>query len=439
MCESNLNKNDKSNINDKLNVRILNSERENIKISPKIDIAFKTLFRNEKKLMINFLNEIFDFKVLDIEFGNKEIIPVEAQNATINNENNKISKKAKADDTNDNKNKNVNEKLGKMYTLSEVKKENFKNVFVKGKFYDISYGQNKDFILTALTDKNKLIKIEIQVNRTGHIFKRSLRYSSGIHFPSLPKGMSYDIIPDVIMINLLDSDLFENNNEKRHWIFEFKERETNKGEGFEHMINIHFIELKKYENLNKKDLKNKYKWIFFLNNPNDDYFRNEETPEIFKEAREKLLTLSKNKKFLALCQQREKDLLDLISTRDEAKAEGIAEARAKGRTESKAKGLVKGRAEGEAKGIAAGKEFKNFEIAINLIKNNVNKDTIERCTGFSKTKIDIIKNFIEAPNDKIEDLKLQLNLNIDLNHLIKIFENCNINIYDREIKKRKTK
>ncbi|ORX87854.1 hypothetical protein BCR32DRAFT_324216, partial [Anaeromyces robustus] len=147
------------------------------------------------------------------------------------------------------------------------------------------------------TENHELINIEIQFHKTGNMFKRSLFYASGIIFHSLPSGEKYDDIPNVILINILNYNLFTDpeDMEQRHWIFEISERNTKKGKGFEDLINFHFIELPKFEDESNEIMVKQFPWILFLLDPNNSYFRTKETPTCFLKARETLYELSKDK------------------------------------------------------------------------------------------------------------------------------------------------
>ncbi|ORX78369.1 hypothetical protein BCR32DRAFT_247230 [Anaeromyces robustus] len=145
--------------------------------------------------------------------------------------------------------------------------------------------------------------------------------------------------------------------------------------------------------------------VFFLNDPNNKYFRNKETPAIFKEAREKLLTLKEDDNFYQVYLQREKDLYDVIAAREEGEAEG--------------------------------EENKAFEVAVKMILDKFKEDMIEKYTGLSEAKINILKEFLNEPNYQIDVLKSQLNLKIDEKKILEIIENCKVNYEDRKMKKRK--
>jgi len=54
----------------------------------------------------------------------------------------------------------------------------------------------------------------------------------------------------LIMINLLNYNLFED-LDKRHWIYTLREIETNRSDDIENLLNIHFIELRKFKKKKK--------------------------------------------------------------------------------------------------------------------------------------------------------------------------------------------
>ncbi|ORX78362.1 hypothetical protein BCR32DRAFT_328582 [Anaeromyces robustus] len=332
----------------------MESEKLTVEINPKVDIAFKSLFINNKKMMIDFLNNIFDSEIIidDLEYKNIEMLTT---NPIVNNTDDENS-----EDSENTTNKNKIGKLGKMDTLLAIQNKNFKR---KRKFDLLKNHQS--ILMTAKTNHNKLVNIEILFNKTGHMFKRSLYYSSGIIFHSLPQGRWYGEIPN-------------------------------------------------YMNIEQEELENKFTWFFFLNDPNNKYFRNKKTPTIFKEAREKLLTLKGDNNFYQVYLQREKDHYDVIAAREEGKAEGKEESREEG------------------------KEYIAFEVAVKMILDKFKEDIIEQYSGLSEAKINILKEFLNEPNCQIDVLKSKLNLKIDEKEILEIIENCKVNYENREIKKRKT-
>jgi len=70
------------------------------------------------------------------------------------------------------------------------------------------------------------------------------------------------------------------------------------------MLNIHLIELSKFERLyNNGKLNENNPWYLFLIDPNNDYFLNNKTPVKFIQARETLLSLEGNEKYIKVCEK----------------------------------------------------------------------------------------------------------------------------------------
>ncbi|OUM59663.1 hypothetical protein PIROE2DRAFT_63626 [Piromyces sp. E2] len=189
----------------------------------------------------------------------------------------------------------------------------------EGNKYEEVDDNNKTF-LQAKT-KSNVINIKIQLFYKGDLFKESLFYSSSIIKHSLHVETGYSGIPDVVIINLLNYDMFDKNNPKFHWTYGLIERQLKKEDKFCKPLNFHFIELKKFmkqinknnNEANKNELIQGNPWLYFKNNPNDKFFRNNKTSHLFKKAREKLLSLQKDPEFYFKYVLREMELIDTIS------------------------------------------------------------------------------------------------------------------------------
>ena len=90
------------------------------------------------------------------------------------------------------------------------------------------------------------------------------------------------LILNIVMINLLVCNMYDENNPKYHWINGLIEIELKKKENrFSRMLNFHFIELEKFviqiKNNNNESNRNKLiqenPRLYFMKNPNDEYFR----------------------------------------------------------------------------------------------------------------------------------------------------------------------
>ena len=68
---------------------------------------------------------------------------------------------------------------------------------------------------------------------------------------------------------------------------------------FKDVINIHFIELEKFENIQKQSekIENENLWYLFLVDPNNNIFLNGDTPKNFVTARKILLDLESDSNY----------------------------------------------------------------------------------------------------------------------------------------------
>ena len=204
----------------------------------------------------------------------------------------------------------------------------------------------------ALTKRKEIINIEIQVKNADDMFKRSLFYTSDVIIHSLKSGDLYNDLPKIVIINFLHYNIIKNNKNKFHWCFSFHDKTTKTEEGFKDVINIHFIELKKFENIQKQSEKNDNEnlWYLFLVDPNNRIFLNGDTPKKFVTARKILLDLERDSNYTNIMDKETKDYQEYIN--------GL-----KYREEI-------GREKGEKEGIKKGKKRISFEVALTMFKEN---------------------------------------------------------------------
>jgi len=331
----------------------------------KISEMYNIVIENERVNMENIINK----RINELDSSDKEIKQMESFKNNLNESFEKI-------------NKSINKKCD-----NEIKI-----------MYERIEQDNKDFVkMEATTEANELINIEIQVKNKGNMFKRSLYYASNIISQSLVKGQPYNKLPKLIMINLLNYNIFKKEKEKPHWIFTLKEKETNEEKGFYGLINFHFIELPKYDKIyDNTTMEKQYPWILFLNKPNDECFT-KKPEKIFIEARKVLLTLQRDKKFKILYDQRLKEWTDYISEMEERERKGER----KGIVKGERKGIVKG----ERIGIVKGERRKDIYFMLYMIKNGVN----ERPPRINEKDFDLIKDFMANSDSSIDALAINLN------------------------------
>ncbi|ORX84892.1 hypothetical protein BCR32DRAFT_325712 [Anaeromyces robustus] len=283
-----------------------------------IDKNYIENFKNKAKFEINSL--LLNIKNEINNYIKKTIIKFNNDNASDDVDDEKLKAIMKT-----NTKKLVNEFLKEIYNEQSYRLTDLENNIINyiiTKFCELN---DEDGIrVKAKTNSDEYLNIEIQVQKTGNMFKRSLYYASGVIFQSLPRGNKYNDMPNLIMINILNYKLFKNTEKEKlkyHWVFTFKEKDTNEEKDFKGLLNIHFIELPKYKRLNQKVLQNKYPWILLLNDPNNKYFKEKEAPQIYLDARNELITLQKNPELVEIIRRREKEWTDYISEKYEIKME----------------------------------------------------------------------------------------------------------------------
>ena len=253
------------------------------RMDPKVDFVFKTLFGTpeNKELLLSFLNA-----TLNPPAG-KEIVEVTLENT-------EITKKALKDKT----------------AILDIR---------------------------ATTGDKTLINIEVQLVDERNIEKRTLYYWSKLYSGQLAAGQKYQELKQTITINILDFD-YLTKILKSHSIFQL--RDTESGVMLTDDIEIHFLELKKFDsyNPNVQTSDPLSQWMLFLKQENEKVLEViAMTNPVINKAFNKLDVLSNDKKARAEYEQRLKSLRDrnsiLYSAREEGKLEGRLEGKLEGRLE----------------------------------------------------------------------------------------------------------
>ncbi len=214
------------------------------------------------------------------------------------------------------------------------------------------------------------INIEMQLANQYNIDKRSLYYSSQIISGQVQKSEKYKLLRKTTTINLLYFNYFPHPH--YHNIYHLTEKRT--GIPYTNLLQLHFIEMKKFENLQQsgttiEEQDRLAKWIRFLTNEDDSMWEHlaQEHP-IINKAVNYLKEISENSMNRWYYEMRQKAIMDMDSMMEGAREEGEA----KGRTEGKTEGKV--------------------EVAIRMLRKGVDLDIIMEFTGFSKAEILEIQN-----------------------------------------------
>ena len=227
----------------------------------------------------------------------------------------------------------------------------------------------KDTILDvfATNEQGDEFIVEMQKKHLGDFAKRSMFYTAKSYVNQLPKGGSYSNLNKIYFVGILDFELFKGKNFiTRHLIIN---QETGRQDlkDFE----FTFIELAKFQKELLELSSILDKWIYFIKNAGDLTV----IPKEFKSLKDfKDAFVVSNQ---ASWQKKEMDVYDYVNIKaydevhalDTAKKEGIQE--------------------GIEKGIEKGKKEEKIEIAKNLLKANLDFESIAKATGLT---IEEIKN-----------------------------------------------
>ncbi|OQY10836.1 MAG: transposase, partial [Fusobacteriia bacterium 4572_132] len=245
------------------------------RINPRVDFAFKKLFGVEenKELLVDFINSIV----------------------------------SKADQVNE------------ITLLNPYNEKNFRNDKIS--ILDIK----------AKSVNGKIYNIEMQIADQDYYNKRALYYWSRLYSGQLSSGINYDNLKKTIGINILNFNCLDEKN--YHNIYKLKNTETNNE--FIDDIEIHFIELEKYDEKISTMLD---RWVNFLKKA--DVYDNNRLPKELEEVAtiKKAIDLLNNMNFTE--DERESYEARLKWLRDEEMALKTAEK--KGVAIGIKKGIIKG-------------------------------------------------------------------------------------------------
>ena len=244
--------------------------------------------------------------------------------------------------------------------------EEIKSISIEEKRIDVS----------ILVDE-KLSIVEIQLINKYNMIERTLFYWSKMYMNQIKKGVDYSKLNKTITINILDFDYID--TIKYHsWYHLYEAEEQNK---LTDILEIHFVELNKFNKANKEYNDKLQKWLQFIINP-----CSEEVQSIMvkdheiKEAMDILSQISGDEEIVRLAEMREKAILDENTRLNAAKKQGIGLGEIKARREDILDNLKE-----------IGEVSKEL---ISIIESESNIDKLKKWLRFS-IKCESIEEFIQ--------------------------------------------
>lgn len=209
----------------------------------------------------------------------------------------------------------------------------------------------------AKTEDGTQIDIEVQLTNQHNMDKRTLFYWGKLFNEKIAKGEDYKNLNKVITINILDFDYI--NLDKFHTKFHLWEDES-KDYMLTDLVEIHFVELSKFNRLEEKNLKEDrlQRWLTFFNKDISEEKLKElmEMDMDIKRAEERLEYLSSDKNTIEIYKAREKSLHE------------------------------------RANMISSAKDEKTIEIAINLLVMEMDVESVSKATGLSIEEVKSLKH-----------------------------------------------
>ncbi len=246
---------------------------------------------------------------------------------------------------------------------------------IKNPYNEKEFLEQKGSVLDikAKSVEGKWYDIEMQVLSEDWFAKRSLYYWSGLYRGQIEQGVCYSELRKAICINILNFDHLDN-EPSYHNVYKVKNVAS--GEELLDEFEIHFIELRKYDETLADSLSRAIdRWVHFLKLAGryDSESMPEElkaTPSVSK-AMHMLERLTATKEEREIYEARERWFMDLLST---------VETKVR---RSREEGLEEGKEIGKAEGI----EETRRENALRMLRDGLNVANAAKYSGLSEEEV----------------------------------------------------
>ena len=223
---------------------------------------------------------------------------------------------------------------------------------------------------------NTVCDVEMPVGNEANINNRSVYYMVKMAANELKISEEYNTQKKTIVINFLNFDFFKRNSYHNiaHMKFEKSSKEAYIDLGYKKedelvtdVLEMHFIELKKFKKKNPDTSKTSNQWLWLIIREEEKIRMTEKENKQIKKAIEILDEMSMDPKEWELYDSRERAIVNYNS--------GILNA--------EERGMKKGKKEG----IKEGKRREKEETAKKLLELDVEIETIKKATGLSEEEI----------------------------------------------------
>lgn len=218
--------------------------------------------------------------------------------------------------------------------------------------------------------------IEMQNTSSNTLPERILSYWSRLYTGDLKKGTDYDVLSKTIAILIVNDSIDKFNIiEKYHTKWNIREEDYKDIILTDH-FEIRIIELPKYIEYKKVNIKNSNPWLDFLLNPKErGNLKKMEDKSIIDEAREKWKEIISDEQIRDRALRLEIARLDYNTGLKHAKEEGVK----------------LGIEQGIEQGIELGEKSEKLKIAKNMLDKGLEVELIIELTGLTKKEIEELK------------------------------------------------
>jgi predicted transposase/invertase (TIGR01784 family) len=221
----------------------------------------------------------------------------------------------------------------------------------------------------AKTADGMQIDIEVQLTNQHNMEKRTIYYWGKLFLDGIKQGEDYVNLAKVVTVNILDFEYLK--LDRFHTKYHLWEDED-KDYLLTDLMEVHFIELPKFERLADKNLQGDplHRWLKFLDKSTSEEELKElaKMDQIIKSAAEKLEYLSSDPEAVALYRAREDALHERANMINSAKEEGKIEGKIEGKLETAKNFLLMGM---DVETVAKGTELP-IEKIVELQKSLLN-------------------------------------------------------------------
>ncbi len=229
--------------------------------------------------------------------------------------------------------------------------------------------------IKAVDSKGKWYDVEIQVDSQGYYGQRAMYYWGKVYTEQMDSGETYSKLKKTIVISILDFNYFPD-TDRYHRILGLHDYETKETYNMLDYMDLHFVELKKYNKDLSDVMTTLERWVTFLNH-SYEYEKNNIPKELavdkeIKKAIEKLDTMYLDKK--------EREYYEAARKAKWNAEESIRTAKEIGWKKGMEEGREEGREEGEIK--------RATKMARNMLLEDEKIEKIMKYTGLSREEIE---------------------------------------------------